>query len=113
MAGRQTQRVQTITYRSEHEYEIVRKELMAINDKYNIGRVGSDVGSGFCSIPKQVRTRRHNLRLKYAEMSRQRYIITVPPDDRRNLTKLINKAHPPHHHPSDVGDIRRAKFLDN
>ena len=106
-------KVKSVSYRSEHEYEAIRSELIAINDKYNVNRKNLPAGTlSALNMPTKIRTRRRHLRHQYAEMSRQRFIMTVSPVDRRNLTKLVNRAHLSPHH-ADVGDIRRAKFLDN
>ena len=109
-------KVKTVSYRSEHEYEAIREELMAINDKYNINREVSAGSLDFNSMPLKIRTRRRHLRHLYEEMSRQRFIMTVPPVDRRKLVKLVNRAHLVHY--TDVGDMPQdhgppAKLLDN
>jgi len=79
----------TICYRSEAEYQLIRQELHGINKEYRINQKGAKVRE----VSPQIRTRRRNLRKKYAKMSRQRYLLTLLPSDRKKNTQLVNNAH--------------------
>jgi len=79
----------TICYTSEVDYRLIRQELYAINAKYRISQKGGKAHE----LSLQVRKRWENLRKKYVEMSRQRYLLTVSPRDRKKNTQLVNKAH--------------------
>lgn len=79
----------TICYKSEAEYQLIRQELHGINKEYRINQKGAKVRE----LSPQIRTRWRNLRKKYAEMSRQRYLLTILPSDRKKNTQLVNNAH--------------------
>ena len=75
-------------YTSEAEYQLISKELHDIGETYRINRRGK-----VSELPPYIRSKWRHLRGKYAEMSRQRYLVTVPPKDRKRNTQLVNNAH--------------------
>jgi|TARA_R110000824_G_scaffold90771_3_gene221450 hypothetical protein len=81
-------RVETVSYTSEQKYETLREELMGINKKYGVNMKAPDSKV----MPKNIKARREYLGARYVEMSRQRYLVRVPSEDRRILSMFVTAA---------------------